>query len=71
MRHLMTVLILVMATALAHAREARESRPTAQPKDPPQSSVTTSDRPLMHQGARDRTRGKSGETLIPDICRGC
>jgi hypothetical protein len=71
MRHLLTVLMLVIAMTVAQAREARESRPTTRPKDPPQSSLTTSDRPLMHQGARDKARGRTAETIIPDICRGC
>ena len=71
MRHLLTVLILVIATALAQAREARESRSTTRAKNPPQSSLTSSDRPLTHQGARDKARGKTAETIIPDICRGC
>jgi|tagenome__1003787_1003787.scaffolds.fasta_scaffold20792088_1 hypothetical protein len=74
MRYLPTVLILVllvMATALAQARQAREGRPTARPKEPPQSSLTSSDRSPRPQGARDKARGQIVETIIPDICRGC
>jgi hypothetical protein len=71
MRHLVTVLIFVMTTALTQAKEVGEARPTAPPKDPPKWSVTTPDKLLLPQGARDKARGKTVETIIPDICTGC
>jgi hypothetical protein len=70
MRHLMTVSTFAMAAALTQAKEAGEIRPAAPPKDPPKSSVTTPDKLLLPQGARDKARGKTVETIIPDICTG-
>jgi hypothetical protein len=43
MRQVSTVLIFVMATALAQARQTGEVRPKARPKDPSKSSITTPD----------------------------
>jgi len=71
MRSLVTVLILVMATALAQAKQAGDGRPTARPKDPPKSSITTSDQLQAPRGARSKSHGKTVETIIPDICSGC
>jgi hypothetical protein len=71
MRYLGTVLMLVMATALAHAKQVGETQSTARPRDPPKSSITTPDRLLMPQGVRHKARGKTLETMIPDICTGC
>jgi hypothetical protein len=71
MRHLATVLIFVVTTALTQAKEAGEVRPTPPPKDSPKESVTTPDKLLLPQGPRDKTRGKTVETIIPDICKGC
>ena len=71
MRQLMTVLIFVAATALTQAKEAAKVRPATPPKDPPKSSVTPSDKLLLPDGARNKARGKSVETIIPDICKSC
>jgi len=75
MRYLGTVLILVIAPDLAHAKQVGETQATARsrdpPRDPPKSSITTPDRLLMPQGVRHKARGKTVETMIPDICTGC
>jgi len=70
MRQLVAILIFAMATA-AQAKQDRDARSTARPKDPPKASATTPDRLLRPQGARDKARGKTVETIIPDICTGC
>jgi hypothetical protein len=71
MRQLVTALIFVAATALAQAKQDGEYRPTARPNDPPKSSVATPGRSVIPKGARDKARGKTVETIIPDICTGC
>jgi hypothetical protein len=71
MRQLMTVLIFIAGTSLTLAKEAAEVRPAAPPKDPPKSSVTTPDKLLLPKGVRAKAPGKSVETIIPDICKGC
>jgi hypothetical protein len=72
MRHLVAVLMIALATAAAQGKQAGEVRPTAAPKDPPKSSLTTPDRLIWPQGgARDKARGKTVDTIIPDICTGC
>lgn len=65
MRHLVTVLILVMATGLTQARQGGDRRPDT-PKVPPKSSVTP-DKLLWPQGDHEKARGN----IIPDICSGC
>jgi hypothetical protein len=69
MRHLVTVLVFLLAPALEQAKQHGPVRP--RPKEPPKSSVTTPDRLLLPHGARHKARGKTGETIIPDICTGC
>jgi hypothetical protein len=71
MRHLMMIFIFVMATGLTQAKEAGEARPASSPRDSPKSSATTPDKLLLPQDARDKARGKTVETVIPDICKGC
>ena len=71
MRQLVTILIFAMAATVAQAKEDGDARPTARSKDPPKASVTTPDRLLRPQDARGKARGKTVETVIPDICTGC
>ena len=70
MRQLVAILIFAMAT-VAQAKQDGDARPTGRPKDPPKATATTPDRLLWPQDARDRARGKTVETIIPDICTGC
>jgi hypothetical protein len=71
MRQLATVFIFIIATSVAQAKHDGDVRPTSRPKDPPKSSITTPDRLLWPQDARGKARGKTVETIIPDICTGC
>jgi hypothetical protein len=71
MRCLLAALMLVMATALAQAKQAGEDRSTVRPKDPPKPPITTRDGLPMPPDARHKGRGRSAETMIPDICTGC
>jgi hypothetical protein len=71
MRHLVTALIFIAAAALAQAKQDGDVRPTVRPNDPPKSSVATPDRSVIPKGTRDKARGKTVETIIPDICTGC
>jgi hypothetical protein len=69
MRFLVAVVIFVLGFGTSQAGPGRLDPQSG--LDPPKSSTTTPDRLLMPQGARDKTRGKTVETIIPDICTGC
>jgi len=71
MRQLVIFLIFAMATTVVQAKQDGDARPTVRPKDPPKASATPPDRLLWPRDARDKARGKSVETIIPDICNGC
>jgi hypothetical protein len=80
MRCLMTVLALLMATALARvgvetalaqAGQAGEIRSTTRPKDTAKSPRTGSHRILTPRRVRDKARHQAVQTKIPDICTGC
>jgi hypothetical protein len=71
MRSLLTAVIFVATISVLQARQA-DPRPHVPPKDPPRSSeAVPPDRLLVPQGTRGSSRGKTVETIIPDICTGC
>lgn len=71
MRQLVAILIFAMAATVAQAKQDGDARPTGRSKDPHRASVTTPDRLLWPQDVRNKARGKTVETIIPDICTGC
>lgn len=70
MRQLVAILIFAMVT-VAQAKQDGDARSAGRPKDSSKATVTTPDRLLWPKDARDRPRGKTVETVIPDICTGC
>jgi hypothetical protein len=70
MRQLVAILIFAMAT-VAQAKQDGDARSAGRPKDSPKATVTTPDRLLWPKDARGKARGKTVETVIPDICTGC
>lgn len=66
-RQLVAILIFAMAATVAQAKQDGDARPTGRSKDPPRASVTTPG----PQDVRNKARGKTVETIIPDICTGC
>ena len=70
MRQLVAILLFAMAT-VAQAKQDGDARSAGRPKDSPKATVTTPDRLLWPKDARGKARGKTVETVIPDICTGC
>jgi hypothetical protein len=70
MRQLVAILLFAMTT-VAQAKQDGDARPTGRPKESPKATATAPNRLLWPQDARGKARGKTVETIIPDICTGC